>query len=138
MGPCGSTFKTQITPAAPKQNVFAPRVVTKVKTVVISVLFPLFVHPASINRRLPLLPGTVSVRTVVPANLKIMEVPLPVLIAQPDITKVVTLLLPVPIYTPPSVHPARINRQLPLLPRTVSVPVAALDNTKVVVVVLPV
>ena len=38
----------------------------------------------------------------------------------------------------PFVHPARINRRLPLLPRTVSVPIASPENTKVVTVVHPV
>ena len=131
-----STVKIQTTPVGPMKHVLAPRTVvehhvTKVKMVVLPVMLPPCVHPASIKRRLPLLPRTVSVRTVVPANFKIMEVPLPVLIAQSDITKVVTLLLPVPIHTPPSVHPARINRRLPLLPRTVSVPIAKPANTKI-------
>ena len=51
-------------------------------------------------------------------------------IVQQENTKVVTVVLPVPV-TPPRVNPASINRQAPLLPETVSVPVVQEENTKI-------
>jgi hypothetical protein len=82
-----------------------------------------FVSRASIKRRHLLLPRTVSVPLAAPDNIKIPKDILAVTIAQQDITKVVTLLLPAPTHTP-CVHPASITTADSLLSRTVSVPIA--------------
>ena len=140
--PYFSTVKIQTTPVGPMKHVLAPRTVvehhvTKVEMVVLPVMLPPCVHPASIKRRLPLLPRTVSVPIALQVNTKVVTLVLPVPVVRWANTKVVTLVLPVTI-TPPIVHPASINRQIPLLPRTVSVPVAEPANTKMIMVLLPV
>jgi len=100
--------------ALPRINVSASMIVvehhvTKVKMVVVPVLFPPCVHLASTKRRHPLLPQTVSVPIAIPVNTKVVMLVLPVPIVEPGNTKVVTVELPV-LITPPLVHPASINR----------------------------
>jgi len=98
------------------------------------VLFVMYIHMRRVRRehmnRRSLLRAPIAAR----GHTKIKMAKTVAPIADPINTKVVMLVLPVPLT--PFVHPVRINRQYPLLPRTVSVPIADPVDTKMKMVVL--